>query len=242
VEAAALNQQAPRILVASMDPTLGGDLCARLRQVGLEADLATDPAAARERVGRPCYVGFIVDVAQPRGTGYDLVAEIRRSGRTEPVLLLGTPSMAEDMAWVRRDLPGWEAADTGRGTALVEQFLRTLRHEVRDPARVLRYADIIVDRIEHRVCRGGEEIPLTPAEYGLLEQLVLSAEHVVEHEELRQALGADGQTSNSPAVHMVQLRRKLRGGRDEPELIRTLRGRGYMLKASANGSDDDATA
>lgn len=235
MQQASTNERTPRILVASVDPSLGNDICATLQQVGLGADLAGDPDTARERLGRPCYIGFVIDVAQPRGAGYALVAELRRNGRMEPVLLLGTPSMAEDMAWVRRGLPGWETSDNGRVTALVEQLLRTLRHEVRDPTRVLRYADIVVDRIEHRVCRGGEEIALTPSEYGLLEQLVLSAEHLVEHEELRKALGADDQISNAPAVHMMQLRRKLRAGRDEPELIHTLRGRGYMLKASKNG-------
>lgn len=234
------NGHASGILVVSMDPVLGGDICSQLEAVGLRADLATDPDDAREHLDRPCYVAFVIDVTLPRGLGYELVAALRRSGRTEPVLLLGSPSIAEDMAWVQRGIPGWEGSKGGRVTALAEQVLRTLRHEVRDPARILRYADIVVDRIEHRVCRGGEEIALTPSEYGLLEQLMLSAEHVVEREELRRALGADDQTSNSTAVHMVHLRRKLGTAGNDTDLIHTVRGRGYLLKATGNGGKGNA--
>ncbi len=214
---------------------LADDIRTELEGVGLPADTMTDVGKARAALTRPCYMAFVVDVALPRGTGYQLVAELRREGRTEPILLLGSPGMAEDLAWVHRGVPGLASSRTQHPAGIADHVLRTLRHETRDPTRVLRYGDIVIDRIEHRVCRGGVEVDLTPSEYGLLEKLVLNAEHVVGHDELAGTLD-NAQASNATAVHMVHLRRKLDANGEDP-LIRTVRGRGYVLKATDLDND-----
>lgn len=80
----------------------------------------------------------------------------------------------------------------------------------------------------------GREIRLTPAEWDILDHLVSHAEHVVEREDLMRAVwGPDPDlSSNALDVHMGHLRKKLADA-GYPDVIETIRGRGYLLRVGA---------
>ena len=84
-----------------------------------------------------------------------------------------------------------------------------------------------VDLPAHRVCRGRQEITLTPQEYALLEALVVNHDLAMTREQLLEtAWGYDymGET-NVVDVYVRYIRQKT-----ADNVITTIRGVGYMIK------------
>lgn len=230
-----------QVLVFAGDRGLGSALESELRSAGFHLDLTTEPAQAREQAARQCHGAFVVDVSLPDGAGYRFVADLRREGRAEPVLLLSAPHAPEDMLSVQRGWPDREPV-VREGLHDAPQVLRALiRHEQPNAARRLHYAGISLDRVERRVCVEGTEVRLTPAEWGILEHLLLHAEHVVERETLMEAVwgSAPELRSNALDVHIGHLRKKL-GHAGLEDVIETFRGRGYMLRLPHDRDDKAA--
>ena len=97
----------------------------------------------------------------------------------------------------------------------------------------LRFRDLTLDPRTREVHRGGRPIDLTPIEFSLLELFLSYPRHVLTRPFIfRQVWGFDfGAMSNSLNVYVGYLRRKTEG-EGEPRLIHTVRGVGYVLRAS----------
>lgn len=90
--------------------------------------------------------------------------------------------------------------------------------------------DLLLDLGARRVYRDGEEIPLTAAEFTLLEILLTNAGQVVEREELvRRVQGRHHNPyDRSIDVHISRLRKKLSTHSDGSERIKAVRGVGHF--------------
>jgi two-component system OmpR family response regulator len=100
-----------------------------------------------------------------------------------------------------------------------------------EPTRYV-VGDLVLDRLSHRVTRGGEPIMLQPREFRLLEYLMRHAGQVVTRTMLLEHVWDyhfDPQT-NVIDVHVSRLRSKIDKGFDAP-LLHTVRGAGYMVRA-----------
>jgi two-component system, OmpR family, response regulator len=100
----------------------------------------------------------------------------------------------------------------------------------------LRIDDLEMDLLRRAVVRDGRPIELQPREFQLLEFLVRNTDRIVTRTMLLEAIWSfhfDPKT-NIVETHMSRLRSKLSqyGGR---ELIQTVRGAGYVIRAPANG-------
>jgi two-component system, OmpR family, response regulator len=101
------------------------------------------------------------------------------------------------------------------------------------PPTTLTAGPLTLDLTNRRVTRGGIEVVLTPTEFSLLELLMRYAGQVVTRKMLCEHLWEsdwEGVT-NVVEVHINRLRGKMDRGFDE-SLIQTVRGRGYILRAS----------
>ena len=99
----------------------------------------------------------------------------------------------------------------------------------------LRAGDLELDRLEHTARRGAVSILLTNKEFALLEHLMLNRGQCVSRVELLDAVWnlEPAQTTNIVDVYVNYLRRKLK---DPPpgQLIRTVRGQGYVVPAESS--------
>ncbi|MBN8900333.1 MAG: winged helix-turn-helix transcriptional regulator, partial [Rhodospirillales bacterium] len=98
---------------------------------------------------------------------------------------------------------------------------------------VLCVADLEMDLLKRSVTRAGQRIELQPREFQLLECLMRNAERVVTRTMLLETVWDfhfDPRT-NIVETHMSRLRGKL-AREGAPELIYTVRGAGYVLRAS----------
>jgi two-component system, OmpR family, response regulator len=178
---------------------------------------------------------LVVDRMLPGLDGLGLVRAMREAGVKAPVLFLTA------LGGVGDRVRGLEA---GGDDYLVKPFafaelLARLNALARRPPlvevqAVLRVADLEMDRLKRTVTRAGKRVELQPREFQLLEYLMRHAERVVTRTMLLEAVWDfhfDPRT-NIVETHMSRLRAKLaqHGGL---ELIHTVRGAGYALRAPA---------
>ncbi len=202
-----------------------------LSEEGYVVDEAPDAESADQAVRDYDYDAIILDVMLPGADGFALCRSWRADGLVTPILFL-----------TARD----EVADRVRGLNLggddylmkpfafaellarIRALLRRGPTEGRAP--MLRIGDLVVDVNRRQVTRGGRLVPLTMREYRLLEHLVRNAGTVVTRAALWDHVweSRDEPDSNVIEVYIRYLRNKL--GRD-PDLIKTVRGGGYLLEA-----------
>ena len=178
---------------------------------------------------------LIVDRMLPELDGVALVKALRETGVRAPILFLTA------LRGVGDRVRGLEA---GGDDYLVKPFafaelLARIQALVRRPPLAdapltLRVSDLELDAFKRTVNRGGKPIELQPREFQLLEYLMRHAERIVTRTMLLEAIWDfhfDPKT-NIVETHMSRLRAKLcqHGG---PNLIHTIRGAGYVLRAPA---------
>jgi DNA-binding response OmpR family regulator len=102
------------------------------------------------------------------------------------------------------------------------------------PSPLLRVGDLTIDTVRRRVTRGERVVALTAREYQILEFLARHPGHVITRTALWEHVWESDAVpdSNVVDVYVRYLRNKL--GR-EPDLIRTVRGGGYVLEAADGG-------
>lgn len=189
---------------------------------------------ARARSGE--YGALIVDRMLPGLDGLSLVRQLRAEGHRTPALFLTTMSGLEDRV---------DGLEGGGDDYLVKPFAFseliarilaiTRRAEYRDgagePTR-LGFAGLEIDLIRRTVRRDSRAVDLQPQEFRLLEYLLRNSGRVVTRTMLLENvwdLHFDPRT-NIVETHLSRLRAKVDRGFDL-ELIHTLRGVGYVLRA-----------
>jgi two-component system response regulator MprA len=219
------------ILVVDDEPAVRDSLDRALRLEGYTVDLAADGAEALDALEKePDAV--VLDLMMPRVDGLEVCRRMRAAGDRTPVLVLTARDGVADRV---------KGLDAGADDYLVKPFaldellarLRALlrRSGAGAPGQTLRFSDLMLDPVAHQVKRGGREIELTRTEFLLLELFMLHPRQVLTRSVIFERVwGYDfGPDSNSLEVYVSYLRRKLEAA-DEPRLLHTVRGVGYVLR------------
>ena len=176
---------------------------------------------------------LIVDRMVPGVDGLAVVKTLRGAGNQTPILFLTT------MGGINDRVAGLNAGGDDYLTkpfAFSELVARVNALGRRPPKiadTILRIADVELDLMKRVVKRRGKPIDLQPREFRLLEYLARHAGQVVTRTMLLENVWDfhfDPRT-NVVETHISRLRSKIDKG-FEPELIHTVRGAGYCLRAS----------
>ena len=220
-----------RVLVVEDDPELAGLLRDGLREHRIDPTVAASFSDGREQALAGDYDVVILDVRLPGGTGFELCADLRRSGVTVPVLMLTALDAVDDR--VRGLAVGADDYLTKpfafRELVARLQALARRRALALAPERV-RLEDLEVDVASRQVRRSGRAITLTAKEFALLELLLRHPGQVID----RSSITAHVWDNNhDPFANVLEvLVRRLRSKIDdgfEPKLIHTIRGAGYRI-------------
>jgi len=220
-----------RVLVVEDDPELAGLLRDGLREHRIDPTVAASFSDGREQALAGDYDVVILDVRLPGGTGFELCADLRRSGVTVPVLMLTALDAIDDR--VRGLAVGADDYLTKpfafRELVARLQALARRRALALAPERV-RLEDLEVDVASRQVRRSGRAINLTAKEFALLELLLRHPGQVID----RSSITAHVWDNNhDPFANVLEvLVRRLRSKIDdgfEPKLIHTIRGAGYRI-------------
>jgi two-component system OmpR family response regulator len=228
------EEKAVRILLIEDDLETAEYVVEGLQSEGHELEVAMEGRAALVRAASESWDLLIVDRMLPGLDGLALVRTLRASGISTPALFLTTMGGLDDRV---------SGLNAGGDDYLVKPFAfaelvarvgalgrRSLRVA---PDIVLRVADLEVDLLTRVVRRGGQQVELQPREYELLEYLMRHADQVVTRTMLLEHVWGfhfDPRTSLVES-HISRLRGKIDRGR--PELINTVRGSGYCIRAPA---------
>ena len=215
-----------RILIVEDDRLLGEALRTGLAQAGFQADQVQDGEQGWSALRAEPFSAVVLDLGLPRLSGLDLLRRLRASGSKLPVLILTARDTAMDTV---------TGLDSGADDYMTKPFdfaeltarLRALiRRAAGNAAPVLEHGALKLDPASHEVEFEGQSVELSLREFTLLHELLLNAGKALTRAQLEARLYAWGEEveSNALEVHIHHLRRKL-----SPDLIRTLRGVGYMI-------------
>jgi DNA-binding response OmpR family regulator len=217
-----------RVMVVEDDEDLRISVSVELGAAGCDVVPARDLATAHALLRQSRFDCVVFDRMLPDGDSLDYVQHQRRAGWTVPVLFLTARDAIADR------VAGFAA---GGDDYLVKPFsvaemaarVRTLCRHVDGRPSVLRHADLEVDCARRAVCRAGVLLTLSDKEFAVLEYLAMRPDQVVTRTDLIEHCwdAAADPSSNVVDVVVKRLRRKL----GQPELIHTVRGRGYRLGA-----------
>jgi DNA-binding response OmpR family regulator len=221
-----------RLLLVEDEARLASALQRGLQAEGFVVDVAGDGVTGLEQARHGGYDAMILDVMLPRLSGYRVVRQLRAEEHWLPVLMLSAKDGEYDQA---------DGLDCGADDYLTKPFsyvvllarLRALlRRGAPERPAVLAAGDLTLDPAQRRVTRAGAEVGLTSREYALLEYLMRRQGEVVSKTELLDHVwDASMETApNVVEVYVGYLRRKI--GR---ELVETVRGAGYRLRADLAG-------
>ena len=201
-----------------------------------EADFYTNTASTlketKEILEEYEYNLIILDWMLPDGSGVDFLKKQRQHYLSIPVLLLSSKSDANEKV---------EALDAGADDYLEKPFSNIelmariralLRRESSFKKSEIEIENLKVDMATHEVKVNGKSIELTKKEFDLLELLLLNQHVVLTRYQLNDHLNPNSDSlknSNLVDVHIKNLRKKLA---DASELIQTVRGVGFRIKAT----------
>lgn len=102
---------------------------------------------------------------------------------------------------------------------------------VTEAASVLKLGDIAVDTDASIAYKGGEPLPLTAKEYGLLHYLMENQNKIISKERLYERVWGEESAicDNTIMVHIRHLREKIEADASDPKLLITVKGLGYKL-------------
>ncbi|MEP9348525.1 response regulator transcription factor [Xanthobacter sp. KR7-225] len=222
-----------RLLLVEDDRDAAEYLRKAFKEAGHVADLAADGEEGLALALDGKYDVMIVDRMLPQRDGLSLVSELRGRGHTTPVLILSALGQVDDRVQGLRAGGDDYLPKPYAFTELLARVEALSRRGAPQAAEtVYKVADLELDRLSHSVTRGGKEIVLQPREFRLLEYLMRHAGQVVTRTMLLENVWDyhfDPQT-NVIDVHVSRLRAKIDKGFD-PQLLHTVRGAGYMVRA-----------
>ena len=215
-----------RILLVEDDEALGEGIRVALKPEGYTVDWAHDGASALHALTHEDFGLAVLDLGLPRMDGLEVLQRLRAGANAIPVLVLtARDSTADRIAGL----------DAGADDYLVKPFdvdelkarIRALLRRSANRAQpVLHHREVDLDPVNQQVRYRGQPVVLQRKEFLLLHELLAQPGRVLTRDRLQQALDGWGEEaeSNTLEVHIHHLRRKL-----FPELIRTVRGVGYLV-------------
>jgi DNA-binding response OmpR family regulator len=228
-----------RVLIIEDERKVLRSLAEGLRTEGYEVATAATGEAGYQLALTQHFDCVVLDLMLPGRPGLQVLAELRKAGKSVPVLILTARDSIEDRV---------TGLDAGAEDYLVKPFalaellarLRVLlRPEPGGRETVLRADDLEMDLLHRRVTRGGVELTLTHREFEVLEFFLRHKNTTITREMLGRDVWKDPsyELTNVIEVYITFLRRKVeRPG--QKALIHTIRGIGYILRDGDEGASE----
>ncbi|MFC6632750.1 response regulator transcription factor [Microbulbifer taiwanensis] len=221
------------ILLVEDDLDLAQTLVQYLALEEIRCDHASNGVAGLHLMEKHRYEALILDLNLPRLDGLSACQQLRARGDDTPILMLTARDQLEDKV---------EGFKAGTDDYLLKPFemeelvvrLRALARRRSGQVQRLCCGDLEMNLSEKNLTRGGRSIGLSPTCWQLLECLMRASPAVVSRQQLEQAVwGESPPDSNSLKVHLFNLRRAI-DGPEEPPLLHTVTGQGFVLKCYEN--------
>ncbi|MBX3298685.1 MAG: response regulator transcription factor [Acidobacteria bacterium] len=235
------------ILLVEDEDHLADGLRFNLEAEGYLVSRVSDGTAADEALRKGGFDAVVLDVMMPGADGFEVAAAMRSRGDYSPVLMLTALGRPEDV------LRGFEAGaddylakpfDLGVLLARVSGLIRRREWTAAEAAAPERpIAAVIngrkIDLENLRLTAGDTVRDLTQMEAGLLGYLIENRGRAVSRKEILTDVWGLSEETDTRAIDnfIVRLRRYLGDDPTSPEIVETVRGKGYRLAAEKQPSD-----
>ncbi|MEW5950644.1 MAG: response regulator transcription factor [Elusimicrobiota bacterium] len=176
---------------------------------------------------------IILDLMLPGMDGISLCRELRKNNFKNPILMLTAKDRVEDKV---------KGLDSGANDYLTKPFaFEELLARIRALSRkdnsaqptLLKTGDLQMDLLSHTVTRAGKKIDLTAKEFSLLEYLMRNAGKVVTRTMISEHVWDINFDTNTNVIDVfINYLRKKVDGDNKKKMIRTIRGKGYVLETA----------
>jgi two-component system response regulator MprA len=220
------------VLIVDDDQKLLKMLRRTLVYEGFDVVTAASGREALEQVETHQPEVIVLDWVMPGLDGLAVIDRLREANDKTMILMLTARDAIEDRV---------EGLESGADDYLVKPFapaellarIHALlrRSTAAGKEQPLAYADLTLDPTTRETRRGDRQFELTPTEFELLHYLMRHPRQVLRREQiLEEVWGYDfGGDDNVLEVYVGYLRKKTEAG-NEPRLIQTVRGVGYVLR------------
>lgn len=220
-----------RILVVEDEKKVANFIKRGLEEEKYEVETAFDGEEGLKMAAGNSYDLIILDVMLPKKDGVTVVKELRAKKVMSPVLMLTAKDSVEDIV---------AGLDSGSDDYLTKPFafaellarVRALiRRSEQERGAEIRFSDLRLDPVTHKVWRDDKEIDLTSKEYALLEYFIRNPNQVLTRTMIAEHVWdyTFDSFTNIIDVYVNYLRKKVDRDADK-KLIHTVRGVGYILK------------
>ena len=226
-----------RILVVEDEPAVARGVRDALSFNGYQVDVADDGPKGYDMASREAYDLLILDLMLPGMPGFDVLEKLRSDEVHTPVLILTARGQEDDRV---------RGLDLGADDYVVKPFsVRELVSRVGAHMRRRRQdagtsGSVALGRAEfdfQRRCvtRDGEPVPVLPKEIDLARFLIENRGRVITRDELLMKVWeypVSGLQTRTVDNYVMKLRQKVEPDPARPQLILTVRGKGYRLADS----------
>jgi DNA-binding response OmpR family regulator len=220
-----------RILIIEDEAEIAGYLRRGLTLEGFTIDIAADGQAGLDlaRENPPDLV--VLDLMLPGIDGLEVARRLRAASDVPIIILTARDAVPDRVAGLESGADDYLVKPFAFEELLARVRVQLRRQQSAQQPGVLRYANLTMDTSAREVRMGERRVELTTREYELLELFMRHPQQVLTREVIYDRVwGYDfGGESNIIEVYVRYLRQKLEAN-NEPRLIHTVRGVGYILR------------
>ncbi|MBL8444282.1 MAG: response regulator transcription factor [Zoogloeaceae bacterium] len=230
----------PTILVLEDEPEIARLICTSLSEYGFRCEHASTGRQLLDRAKRSTPDLCIVDLGLPDMDGMQVVRELQDGSPCAVLILTGRNDLTDRVLGLELGADDYIVKPfeprelVARVRSILRRYQRAAPTEVGGERTVARFAEWIFDRGQHTlIAADGRQTSLSAAEAGLLTTLLLKPNRILSREQLLGERDVDP-FDRSIDVRISRLRRKLQDDPQEPKLIKTVYGAGYLLAAQVS--------
>lgn len=221
------------IFVLEDDNAIGMGLTYSLENEGYSVTLAKDVKSALNIINEKEFALYILDLTLPDGSGYDVCRRIKEIGDLPVIFLTAYDDEVNVVMGFEMGADDY-ISKPFRVKELLVRIKSVLRRYNKDSNEgIVKIRDLVIYTNEAKVYKNGAEIILTAMEYRLLLILLNNRGRVLSRNQLLENIwdiDGDFVEDNTLTVYIKRLRDKIEEEPTKPDIIKTVRGLGYVIE------------
>lgn len=221
------------IFLLEDDNAIGIGLSYSLKNEGYSVTIVKTVKEALEIIRNKTFTLYILDLTLPDGSGYDVCTQIKKQGDLPVIFLTAYDDEVNVIMGLELGADDY-ISKPFRVKELLARIKTVLRRYNKDTADgMINIGNIRINTNEAKVYKDSKEVILTAMEYRLLLIFINNRGIVLSRQKLLEDIwdvAGDFVNDNTLTVYIKRLRDKIEEDPASPNIIKTVRGLGYILE------------